>query len=107
MNAPMQSDEQALDPAAHHLDKYRPIARIGRGGMAEVLLAVLTGPAQVRKLLGLKRPLSILSRDTDFSMRFLAEARIASRLNHPNVISTFEVGLSGDGPFIVMEYLDG
>ncbi|HVR61861.1 MAG TPA: serine/threonine-protein kinase [Polyangia bacterium] len=103
----MQIDEQALDPAEHHLDKYRPIARIGRGGMAEVLLAVLTGPAQVRKLLVLKRPLSILSRDTDFSMRFLAEARIASRLNHPNVISTFEVGLSSDGPFIVMEYLDG
>ena len=103
----MQSEEQALDPAEHHLDKYRPIARIGRGGMAEVLLAVLAGPAQVRKLLVLKRPLSILSRDTDFSTRFLAEARIASRLNHPNVISTFEVGLSGEGPFIVMEYLDG
>jgi serine/threonine protein kinase len=103
----MQSDEQPLDPAAHQGDKYRPIARIGRGGMAEVLLAVLAGPAQVRKLLVLKRPLSILSRDADFNTRFLAEARIASRLNHPNVISTFEVGLSTDGPFIVMEYLDG
>ncbi|HEY2900812.1 MAG TPA: serine/threonine-protein kinase [Polyangia bacterium] len=103
----MQSDEQALDPAAHHVDKYRPIARIGRGGMAEVLLAVLAGPAQVRKLLVLKRPLSILSRDADFNARFLAEARIASRLNHPNVISTFEVGQADEGPFIVMEYLDG
>ncbi|HEX3698282.1 MAG TPA: serine/threonine-protein kinase [Polyangia bacterium] len=107
MTAPMQSDEQALDPAAHHVDKYRPIARIGRGGMAEVLLAVLAGPAQVRKLLVLKRPLSILSRDADFNTRFLAEARIASRLNHPNVISTFEVGQADEGPFIVMEYLDG
>src|SRR5260370_1804598 len=98
MNAPMQSDEQALDPAAHHLDKYRPIARIGRGGMAEVLLAVLTGPAQVRKLLVLKRPLSILSRDTHFSMRVLAQARIASRPNHPHVLSTLQVGPSGDWP---------
>lgn len=99
--------EPRFDAVAGSRQKYRPIARIGRGGMAEVLLAVLPGPGKVRKLLVLKRPLSFLTNDAHFNAMFLTEARIASRLNHPNVISTFEVGQSPEGPFIVMEYLEG
>ncbi|HET6282061.1 MAG TPA: serine/threonine-protein kinase [Polyangia bacterium] len=103
----MPVGEQRFNAAAPTREKYRAIARIGRGGMADVMLAVLPGPAKVRKLLVLKRPLSFLTQDEHFNAMFLAEARIASRLNHPNVISTFEVGQSPQGPFIVMEYLEG
>ena len=107
MTGAMPVGEQRFNAAAPTREKYRAIARIGRGGMADVMLAVLPGPAKVRKLLVLKRPLSFLTQDEHFNAMFLAEARIASRLNHPNVISTFEVGQSPQGPFIVMEYLEG
>jgi eukaryotic-like serine/threonine-protein kinase len=43
----------------------------------------------------------------DFVMMLLDEARIAARLNHPNVIQTLDVGQEGDDYFLAMEYLDG
>jgi serine/threonine-protein kinase len=87
--------------------KYRPIATLGEGGMARVLLTVTNGPAGVHKLLVIKQIRRELAQDAGFVRMFLDEARLAARLSHPNVIHTYEVGIDDDGPFIVMEYLDG
>src|SRR6266550_9181451 len=87
--------------------KYRPIATLGEGGMARVLLTISSGPAGVRKLLVLKEIRPELARDAEFVSMFLDEARLAARLSHPNVIHTYEVGIEESGPFLVMEYLDG
>jgi eukaryotic-like serine/threonine-protein kinase len=87
--------------------RYRPIATLGEGGMARVLLTVSSGPAGVRKLLVVKQIRPELAHDTEFVAMFLDEARLAARLSHPNVIHTYEVGIDEAGPFIVMEYLDG
>jgi len=87
--------------------KYRPIATLGEGGMARVLLTVSSGPAGVQKLLVVKEIRPELAKDSDFVTMFLDEARLAARLSHPNVIQTYEVGIEEAGPFIVMEYLDG
>jgi serine/threonine protein kinase len=87
--------------------KVRPIAELGRGGMAEVCLAVAQGPAGFHKLMVLKKVRPELADDPEFLTMFLDEARIAARLNHPNVVQTYEVGDAGGRYFIAMEYLDG
>ena len=46
-------------------------------------------------------------RDPDFSSRFRQEAQNAASLNHPNVVSVYDYGEERDGPYIVMEFVDG
>jgi serine/threonine-protein kinase len=87
--------------------KYRMIAELGRGGMAEVNLAVASGPAGFNKLVVIKQLRQNLSDDPDFLNMFLDEARLAARLNHPNVVHTYEVVSDRQQNFIAMEYLDG
>jgi phosphate transport system substrate-binding protein len=95
------------EPPNQSLDKYRLIARLGTGGMADVFLAVRHGPVGFQRLLVVKRLRADLMGDTTFEGMLLAEARLAARLHHPNIVQTFEVGQDGKCPFIVMEYLDG
>ncbi len=89
------------------LRRYRLIAEVGRGGMADVFLAVVQGPAGFNKLVVIKKARAELALDPEFMAMFLDEARLAARLNHPNVVQTHEVGQEGDRYFIAMEYLDG
>jgi serine/threonine protein kinase/ABC-type branched-subunit amino acid transport system substrate-binding protein len=89
--------------------RYRLIAGIGTGGMADVYLAVY-GSADVgrfQKLLVLKILKPELSADPEFVAMFLDEARLAARLNHPNVVQTIEVGEHAGRHFLAMEYLEG
>jgi phosphate binding protein len=86
---------------------YQLIANLGRGGMADVFLAVARGPAGFNKLIVIKRLRAELAEDTSFREMFLDEARLAARLNHPNVVHTYEVGETDGAYFIAMEYLEG
>jgi eukaryotic-like serine/threonine-protein kinase len=86
--------------------RYQPIARIGRGGMAEVMLTAMHASG-VTKLAVLKCLLPDLAEDPDFVEMFLDEARLCARLNHPNVVQTYEVLRDGDRLALAMEYLDG
>ncbi len=86
--------------------RYRPILSLGRGGMAEVLLAVGRGPSGFNKLVVLKVMRKELLADNDLRQMFLDEARVSARLNHANVVQVYEV-LDTSQPCIVMEYLDG
>jgi serine/threonine protein kinase len=87
--------------------KYRPIAELGRGGMATVYLTVVQGPGGFNKLQVLKRLRPALAADPEFLQMFLEEARLSARINHPNVVQTNEVGYDGQYYYIAMEYLDG
>jgi serine/threonine protein kinase len=87
--------------------RYYPIAQLGRGGMSEVYLAIARGPAGFHKLVVIKRLLSGLVAEAHFLDMFLDEARLAARLNHPNIVQTNEVGFADEKYFIAMEYLDG
>src|ERR1700693_5861466 len=89
--------------------KYRLIAEIGRGGMADVYLAATrTGMGGFQKLVVVKllRP-NVGQEDEDEIRMFLDEARLAARLNHPNVVQTNEVGEDAGRYYLVMEYLEG
>jgi serine/threonine protein kinase len=87
--------------------KYKLLAELGRGGMANVYLAVARGPSGFNKLVVLKCLRSDLADDKDLLTMFLEEARVAARLNHPHVVQTYEVGDYAGRPVIVMEYLEG
>jgi serine/threonine protein kinase len=87
--------------------KYRIIAKLGQGGMASVFLSVVPGPAGVNKLLVVKMLKEEMSHDADFLAMFLNEARLAARLNHANVVQTYEVGVEAGHHFLAMDYLDG
>lgn len=89
------------------LDRYRVIAKLGHGGMADVYLAASHGPAGFSKLLVLKVLHAELARTGEFLTMFRDEARLAARLNHPNIVQTYEVGESEGRHFIAMEYLEG
>ena len=87
--------------------QYQPIAQIGRGGMAEVTLAMMEAGEGVRRLAVLKRIWPELATDPEFVAMFLDEARLSLRLSHPNVVQTYEVLVGDDELAIAMEYLDG
>ncbi|MCC6217312.1 MAG: serine/threonine protein kinase [Polyangiaceae bacterium] len=89
------------------IGKYRLLATLGRGGMAEVFLAISQGPAGFSKLVVLKELRAELATDPDFLSMFMDEARLAARLRHPNVVQTNEVGEEAGRLYIAMEYLDG
>jgi serine/threonine-protein kinase len=87
--------------------KYELLASLGQGGMADVYLAAAGSAIGVKKLVVLKRPRDGIDDEDLMRAMFLDEARLAARLNHPNVVQTHEVGQEGDIYFIAMEYLDG
>jgi serine/threonine protein kinase len=94
-------------PAPTVLGKYRLIAELGRGGMAEVFLALVQGPASFNKLMVIKRLRPHLAEEEELLQMFLDEARLAAKLSHPNVVQTIEVGEEKEQYFISMEYLEG
>jgi len=84
----------------------RAIRSLGEGGMGAVLLAVRQEGAFERRY-AVKRLLPILREDKAARTAFLDEARLAGHLYHPNVVRTFDVGEDDDGPYMILEYIDG
>ncbi|MDX2015405.1 MAG: serine/threonine-protein kinase [Myxococcaceae bacterium] len=87
--------------------KYELLERLGQGGMAEVFLAVAPGLAGFSKKLVLKRVLPSLEADPNQVEMFLDEARLAARLEHPNICQVFDLGEHEGTYFIVMEHVPG
>ena len=84
---------------------YRIDKEIGKGGMAVVYLAV---QESLERSVVLK-VLDKAQRSTaeDMTQRFLDEGRIVASLNHPNIITIYDIGLSGEDLYISMEYIKG
>lgn len=96
-----------FDRVPRRVGKYEVLAQLGRGGMANVFLAVAKGVGGVNKLVVLKALLPEMVSDPEALSMFLDEARLAAQLNHANVVQTYEVGTEGNRHVIVMEYLEG
>jgi serine/threonine protein kinase len=86
---------------------YQELLSIGRGGSANISVALARGIGGFRKLVILKSIRDELSAQSDAAKMFMDEARVSARLNHPNVVQVHEVFLRRGAPVIVMEYLDG
>src|SRR5947209_13240893 len=98
---------RGLSGEATQEGKYRVLVELGQGGTAVVYLAVARGPSGFNKLVVLKSLKKSLASDPEFRNMFLNEARLAARLNHPNIVQTNEVVEDDGVPVIVMEYLEG
>lgn len=78
--------------------------------MADVFLATRLGPAGFAKLVVIKRlreELASLAEGPSYRGLLLDEAKLSARLQHPNIVQTFEVGDVGGVPYLAMEYLEG
>ena len=85
-------------------DRYELIKRIGRGGMADVFLArdILLDRDVAVKVLFPEHAI-----DPNFVERFRREAQSVAGLNHPNIVSVYDWGQTGNTYFMAMEYVDG
>lgn len=88
-------------------EKYRVIARVGRGGTADVNLAVARGPGGFNKLVVLKSLREEFRGVGHYLEMFLAEARLNAQLSHPHIVQTNEIFEFDGLPVIVMEFLEG
>ena len=86
------------------LDRYEVIRRLAVGGMGEVFLAVQRGAGDVARSVILKAMLPDLAQDPASVQAFLDEARVIAALNHPNVVSLYEVGVWQGLPLIAMTF---
>ncbi|MBL4689596.1 MAG: protein kinase [Nannocystaceae bacterium] len=86
---------------------YELVRAVGQGGMAQVWLARRALMPGATKACALKVPLPHLSGDDRFVRMFLAEARLAMRLTHSNIVGTFDAGADGDLLYMAMEWVDG
>jgi serine/threonine protein kinase len=86
------------------LGPYRIVERIGEGGMGEVYLAL---DGRLDRLVALKMLPVYFASDDERLRRFQREARAASALNHPNILTIHEVGQSEGVPFIATEFIHG
>jgi serine/threonine protein kinase len=93
-----------LSAAAQHIGRYRLEQPLGRGGMAVVYRGV---DEELGRVVAVKLLAEHLAGDTELRARFLREARLAAALNHPNVVSVYDIGERDGLPFIVMELVEG
>jgi serine/threonine protein kinase len=85
-------------------DRYELGRRLGHGGMATVYCA---HDQKLDREVAIKLLADNLAGDDEVRGRFSREARLAAKLEHPNVVQVFDVGDDEDRPYIVMEYVDG
>src|SRR5438270_1664094 len=86
------------------LSHYHIVSKIGAGGMGEVYLAQDT--KLVRKV-ALKILPADVAAHADRMKRFVQEAKAASALNHPNILTIHEIDQTDSGHFIATEFIDG
>lgn len=90
--------------AGASINQYKIINRLGGGGMGEVYLAEDT---RLRRKVALKLLSQDITKNEDWVLRFEQEARAASALNHPNIITIYEVGQTEESHFISTEFIEG
>lgn len=96
--------EPGEDLVGQVIEGYRIIRRLGAGGMGTVYLAE---QITMGRLVALKILNEDLAEDPAFIEDFINEARLAGRLNHPNIVRVFDFGSFQSTYFISMEYVDG
>src|SRR3989304_3992206 len=86
------------------ISHYRIVRQIGKGGMGEVFLAQDT---KLDRQVALKILPAEFAADKDRMSRFVREAKSASALNHPNIITIYEIGEFDDTHYIATEFIEG
>jgi eukaryotic-like serine/threonine-protein kinase len=103
--AEILADEQAKEKIGREIASYKIVSLIGAGGMGEVWLAQ---DSKLKRQVALKLlAANQLSAKQDRLRRFEQEAHAVSALNHPNIITIFDIGVSDGWQFIATEFIEG
>ena len=86
--------------AGTHLGRYEIRSKIGAGGMGEVYLAMDT---ELDRTVAIKILPQALAADQQRLQRFIQEAKSASALNHPHILTIYEIGTTGTSRFIAIQ----
>jgi serine/threonine protein kinase len=97
----------APDDRSRKIHRYTMYGPIASGGMATVHLGRLSGPAGFSRTVAIKCPHPHYAKDPTFAAMFLDEARLAGRINHPNVVPMLDVVMTDEDLFLVMDYVHG
>jgi len=92
---------------AYRVGRYQVHEPIASGGMAVVHLGRIVGPIGFSRTVAIKRLHPHLATDPEFVAMFLDEARLAARVQHPNVVATLDVVASNGQLFLVMDFVLG
>src|SRR5689334_5800183 len=103
----MTPERQDTVEATSAFGRYLIRGDLGEVGMARLYVAEQTGIAGFTKIVALRRMLEHLQDNAAFRTLFLNEARVAARLEHPNIVATYEFGEVEGAYFTAMEYLPG
>jgi serine/threonine protein kinase len=87
--------------------RYETLQPIAAGGMAKVYRGRALGEGGFERIVAIKVMHSNLASDPGFVDMFLDEARLAAKIQHPNVVATYDVQRSPVGTFLVMDYVEG
>jgi serine/threonine-protein kinase len=88
-------------------ERYRFLAKLGSGGMADVFLGVQHGAEDFQRLVVIKRVHSAWLQKENAMKMFINEARIVAALNHPHIVKIYDLSRMGRDICIAMEYVDG
>src|SRR5687767_13509252 len=89
------------------IGRYALFDEIAAGGMATVHIGRLVGPVGFSRTVAITRLHPQFSKDPEIVSMFLDETRLASRIQHPNVVTTLDVVALEEEVFLVMEYVPG
>ena len=102
-----QATREKRPPRPRLIGRYALFGEIAAGGMATVHFGRLVGPVGFSRTVAIKRLHPQFAKDPEFVSMFLDEARLASRIQHPNVVTTLDVVAMPNEVFLVMEYVQG
>ncbi len=86
------------------IGKYDVLSKLGEGGMGVVYKAK---DPLIDRIVAIKKMTGTFAEDNEARERFLREARAVGRLQHPNIVTIYELGVEGNSPYMVMEFLEG
>ncbi len=88
-------------------DRYTITERLDQGGMAEVFRGVAESLQGFKKNVAIKRILPSLTKNDKFVSMFLDEAKLSLYLQHANIVQVFDIGVTDESYFLVMEFVNG
>src|SRR5262249_13542388 len=99
---PLESAQDQLVPKS--IARYRILEKLGEGGMGVVYLG---HDEALKRQVAIKVLRPHQTADPDWKRRLVREAQAASRLNHPHIVTVYDVGSDLDADYIAMEYITG
>ena len=101
------SDKPATDALPRSFGTYSLLKLLARGGMGEIYLARTQGITGFEKYYAVKKLLKKFTHDHDVGGRFVDEAKLGARLQHPNIVQVYDLGRVSEELYMATEFVDG